>query len=127
MLHELISHYLQEIESAVQGLEDVYVERYEEEILTPRRVNLRVRLRFLDGHLLEVNEAVIVEAGHLKSLSYRYHFQDKHNRLIFRYDNAPHFQNLPGFPHHKHVYNDVLSSTKPSVLQVLEEARLLAE
>ena len=125
MLHKLLSRYLQEIETAIQTLEDVYVERYEEEILTPYRANLRLRIRFLHGHLLEINEAIIIETGHIKHLSYRYHFQDKQNNLIFRYDNAPHFQKLPGFPHHKHIHDDVLSSSRPPIPQVLQESKSL--
>ena len=123
MLHKLLSHYLQGIENAVQTLEDVYVERYEEEILTPYRVNLRLRIRFVHGQLLEINEAIIIEVGHIKHLNYRYHFQDKQNNLIFRYDNAPHFQKLSGFPDHKHVHDDVLSSNRPPIPQVLQESQ----
>jgi hypothetical protein len=46
MLHDSLRRYLEEIESAVQALEEVYFEVYEEEILTPERVNLRIRIRF---------------------------------------------------------------------------------
>ena len=44
MLHERLADYLAEVEDAVRALADGYVERYEEEILTPERVNLRLRL-----------------------------------------------------------------------------------
>ena len=40
---------------------DSYVERYEEEHLTSNRVNLRIRIRFADGYLLELNESAVVE------------------------------------------------------------------
>ena len=52
--------YLKEIELALLALNQVYVERYTEEILTPNRVNLRLRIRWYFGYLLEINEAVIV-------------------------------------------------------------------
>ena len=55
-----------------------------EEVIT-ERVNLRIRLRFEQGHLLEINEAAIVEEDSLVLLDYRYHCQDGQNRLIFRY------------------------------------------
>ena len=43
MLHDALHSYLEDIESAVHALEKVYIEVYEEEILTPERVNLRIR------------------------------------------------------------------------------------
>lgn len=121
MLHESLSDYLEQVEQAVQHSVNVYVERYEEEILTPTRVNLRIRLRFNPGHLLEVNEAIVVTDSQLNFLDYRYHFQDEENRLVFRYDSTPHFPDLPNFPYHKHLPDRVISSPKPHLLQVLQE------
>ena len=127
MLLDLLSQYLEELEAAVRELENVYVESYEEEILAANRVNLRIRVRFQTGYLLELNEAAIVEAGHVKHLSYRYHFQDRENNLVFRYDNTPHFPDLKSFPHHKHLSDKVDAVEEPSILNVIEEARLLAQ
>ena len=127
MLLDFLSQYLGNIEAAVRKLEDIYVERYEEEIVAANRVNLRVRVRFRSGHLLELNEAIIGEAGHIGHMGYRYHFQDAHNNLIFRYDNTPHFPGLETFPHHKHLPDEVAVVEQPSILKVIEEARLLAQ
>lgn len=60
-----------------------YVEHYTEEILTPERANLRIRIRFEQGQLLEINEAVLIVEVNLVPLDYRYHYQDEHNRLNF--------------------------------------------
>lgn len=127
MLHEFLSQYLEGIEESIRKLDSVNVERYEEEVLTSLRANLRIRVRFLSGHLLEVNEAIVIEADQLKYLGYRYHFQDQQNNLIFRYDNTPHFPDLGSFPHHKHLKNKVENSEKPLVLNVIKEAKLLAQ
>jgi hypothetical protein len=114
--------YLDEAELAILGIKDAYIEQYQEEILAPDRVNLRVRVRFSDGSLLELNEAVIVEANAVEHLDYRYHLQDGENRLLFRYDNTPHFPDVDTFPHHKHLQNEVMPSVRPSVPRVIEEA-----
>ena len=53
-----------------------------EEILTSERANLRIRLRFQSGCLLEINEAIIVENNAPKTLDYRYHFQGADNDLV---------------------------------------------
>jgi len=127
MLLDLLSRYLREVEAAVRKLERAYVERYEEEIVAADRVNLRIRVRFQTGHMLELNEAVIGEAGRLRHLGYRYHFQDEQNNLVFRYDNTPHFPGLENFPHHKHLPDKVADAVEPSILKVIEQARQLAQ
>ena len=123
MLLDLLSEYLNKVEAGVLKLENVYVERYEEEIIVNNRINLRIRIRFKTGYLLELNEAVIVEATTLTRLYYRYHFQDDKNNLIFRYDNAPHFPGFINFPHHKHLPDEVTDISETSIFKVIEEAR----
>ena len=127
MLPDFMIKHLGDIESAIKKLEGVYVEYYKEEIVTANRVNLRIRVRFPSGHLLELNEAVIGEADHLRYLGYRYHFQDGQNNIVFRYDNTPHFPDLDKFPHHKHHSDKVVGTAQPSILMVINEARLLAQ
>lgn len=121
MRHELLTEYLQAVEQAVTALPNGYVEQYQEEWLTPMRINLRIRVRLANGGLLEINEAVIVESGALVWLGYRYHCQDAQNRLVFRYDDTPHFPGLPNFPHHKHLSEHVIATEKPTVLQAIGE------
>jgi len=127
MLLELLSQYLGDVAAVVRKLKDAKVERYEEEILAANRVNLRIRIRFLSGYLLELNEAAIIESEHIRHLGYRYHFQNSENNLVFRYDNTPHFPEINTFPHHKHLEDNVVAVDKPSILKVIEEARLLAQ
>jgi len=127
MLLDALVRYLEDIESAVCKLSDVYVEQYEEEYLTPDRVNLRIRIRFAKGYLLELNEATFVEHGNIKHLGYRYHFQDEKNELIFRYDNTPHYPDLKSFPHHKHSSREVIAAEKPSIPTVLEEVKSITQ
>lgn len=123
MLLDFLSRYLKEVEATVRQAEDAYVERYEEEIVAADRVNLRIRVRFRKGHMLELNEAVIGEAGRPRHIGYRYHFQDERNKLVFRYDNTPHFPGLENFPHHKHIPDKVTGVVEPSILKVIDEAR----
>lgn len=76
--------------------------------------------------MLELNEAVVAEGGNIIHLGYRYHLQDAQNNLVFRYDNTPHFPETESFPHHKHVPDKVAAVEQPSILKVIEEARLLS-
>ena len=122
MLHETLAQYLARVERAILRCSNAYVERYTEEILTPQRANLRIRLRFEQGHLLEINEAVVVVEDSLVPLDYRYHCQDTNNHVIFRYDSTPHFPGLSNFPHHKHLSDEVIGCEKPDIEQVVREA-----
>lgn len=122
MLHKTLDEYLGRIEQIIMALEQVYIERYEEEILTPQRANLRIRIRFTEGHLLEINEAIAVNIDVLTWRDYRYHCQDRDNHLIFRYDSTPHFPDLSSFPHHKHLPDEVIACQKPDIGEVIREA-----
>ena len=122
-MRNALSDYLSRAEQAVLECPDAYVEQYIEEALTPDRVNLRIRIRFDAGHLLEISEAILADGDGLDFLDYRYHFQDENNDLIFRYDSTPHFPEIPSFPHHKHLPNAVTPSDKPGIQQILMEAR----
>ncbi len=122
MPHKRLSAYLDRIERALCALQGVYAERYEEEILTPTRGNLRIRLRFDGGQLLELNEAIVADEDRLSHLHYRYRFQDPAGRLIFRYDSTPHCPGLPHFPHHRHQASGVEGCNKPDLVDVLQEA-----
>lgn len=121
--HDSIEQYFAAVEEAVVRL-PAYTENYTEEILTAQRANLRIRLRFDSGALLEINEALVVVNGALTTLGYRYHLQRANNELVFRYDNTPHFPDLPSFPDHKHLRDAVVATGKPDLLEVLQEARI---
>jgi hypothetical protein len=68
-----IEEYFIHVYHLVQGLSHVQAERYEEQMLSGTRGNLRIRLRFSDQALLEMSEAVVLLAEELRWLSYRYH------------------------------------------------------
>lgn len=120
--HESLTRYLERIESAVGALRRAYIEYYGEELLTPTRANLRLRIRFESGRLLEISEALVIEGSELKHLDYRYHCQDHHSRLVFRYDSTPHFPGIATFPQHKHLPATVVGAERPEVTDVLVEA-----
>ena len=65
--------------------------------------HLRARLTLTDGSLLEFSEYVQRSpSGSVHVVTYSYHWADTEGHLIRRWDNTPHFPDLPGFPHHIH-------------------------
>ncbi len=115
------------VRQLVQDMSGVHIERYEEQLLSDTRGNLRMRLRFSAYALLEVSEAIVFIAGELHWLSYRYHYHDLSTGLTFRYDNAPHHPHIVTHPHHKHRGDDVLLGLRPSIEQVLQEVQVFRD
>ncbi|MDP2754557.1 MAG: DUF6516 family protein [Nitrospirota bacterium] len=118
-----IVQYFERIQSLIMVLSDVEVERYEEQVLSKNRGNLRIRLRFSDNSLLEISEAIHISEGTFTWLSYRYHYQRPDGSIIFRYDNTPHHPDVNTHPEHKHIGESVISANRPGIEDMLSEAK----
>jgi hypothetical protein len=91
---------------------------------TPSDGHMRAALTFGDGSGLEFSEYFqATKTGQVVTVTYSYHWSDAEGRLIFRWDNTPHFPGLPGFPHHVHDggAGEVLPAPPRSIFEVLEE------
>jgi len=77
-------------------------------------------LYFQNGSRLEFTEQVSLQAGRPVKQIYRYQYIHK-KRSVFRYDNAPHYPQIPTFPHHKHERGKVIAAEEPILKQVLDE------
>jgi hypothetical protein len=85
--------------------------------------HLRARLTLVDGSQLEFSEYMQRSpAGEIAVITYSYHWVDAANQLITRWDNTPHFPDLPGFPDHMHdgVTGEVRPGQSMSVFTVLD-------
>jgi hypothetical protein len=117
----LITQYFQEVESEIAGCIHVV-----ESSITKDQRSLHIgmiegTLRFTDESSLHFIEFVDVKAG-MERYKYAYHYQDREENMIFRYDMAPHHPEIPTFPHHKHTpSNKVTACNPPALGQVLEE------
>ena len=80
---------------------------------------IKGQLNFIDDSRLEFAE--VKHAQEATKRKYRYQYMDKQKNLIFRYDNAKHYPDLPNFPNHKHLPNEVLSCEEPSLELVMQE------
>ncbi|MEH2400966.1 toxin TumE [Nostoc sp.] len=121
MSRKVIQAYLDEIEQLLLNCSNTYIEEYSAVVLITERANLRIRIRLALKYLLAVSEAFVIVDNQITYIDYRYHFQDEQNSLIFRYDSTPHFPKLPSFPHHKHLFDNVIACEKPHIADVLQE------
>jgi len=76
-------------------------------------------LEFRQGDHLFFKEYVDLQ-GSLEKLSYSFHYQDRENNLIFRYDNAKHKPDL-GYRNHKHIEDKIIPSEIPDIEKVILE------
>ncbi len=121
MSPKVFSAYFDKIEQLFLNCYNAYVEEYNAVILTTERANFRMRIRFAIKYLLAISEILVLANNQIIYIDYRYHFQDEQNNLIFRYDSTPHFPNLPSFPHHKHLPDQVIACKKPDIAEVILE------
>jgi hypothetical protein len=125
----MIREYLKRLEAilasyqwvkTIQVLRCDIIETEQEQILT-----YRFRVVLEGNALLELMERVVNAKDELESstMAYRFHWQDRNGALIRRWDSAPHFPNVAGFPHHIHVgEGDSVEPGKPiNCLEVLVE------
>lgn len=85
--------------------------------------HLRARLTLADDSQLEFSEYMQRSpAGEITVITYSYHWADAVNQLITRWDNTPHFPDLPGFPDHIHdgATGEVTPGQPMSIFAVLD-------
>jgi hypothetical protein len=82
---------------------------------------LRVRTSLTNGDFLEIALHLALHNGSAVIDSYRYQWMDStRTKLRRRWDDTPHFPQLPGFPHHCHVEQEnQVESALPMDLQML--------
>lgn len=66
-------------------------------VIEPPVQSLRARAHLIKGHLLYITESIGDDWR-----SYSYHLQ-KDNKMIMRWDNAPHWKELKTYPCHVHL------------------------
>jgi hypothetical protein len=85
------------------------------------RASINAELRFFDNSVLFLKENVDSTQCFPDVRKYSYQYM-RNDELIFRYDNAPHHQELATFPHHKHISEDsVTNSVRPSHKDLFHE------
>lgn len=122
----MITSYLHEVQrdiAAYAWIKSVEVLRCDiEETDIEEILVYRFRVSLKDDGLLEIMERVVYSKHdeRLRVTTYKYHWQDNQNRLIQRWDNAPHFPSLENFPDHIHTAkeNEVIPNKPMTALEM---------
>ncbi|OQX23915.1 MAG: hypothetical protein BWK80_23440 [Desulfobacteraceae bacterium IS3] len=75
----------------------------------------RLKVVFADKSVLFAREYVDPAEKH-----YAFHWQNKENLMIMRWDNAPHHRDISTFPHHRHSDKEISESTDISIEEIFE-------
>ena len=79
-----------------------------------------------DDSLLHFREFISFAAENVDRMGYTYDYQRADGTLVFRYDNAPHYPDLPNAPHHRHDNGERVTGIQPPDLaMVLDEITML--
>lgn len=79
-------------------------------------------ITFKNNYILHLKDYCFTDS----SRKYSYHFQDNKKKIIFRYDNAPHWKNnLKTYPYHKHNNKNLLEDSQiMNIEKVLKEIEI---
>jgi hypothetical protein len=86
--------------------------------VTENESYIRGTLTIAGNYELHLAEYVVTEPQ-ITRLKYRHHVQAADNRLLARWDNAPHHPEIATYPDHLHIGNTVRANPPMDIPQVL--------
>ena len=107
----MISKYFKKIENSVDDFNHI-IDDYivNKQTFTQEKGAIEGEVFFNDDSQLDFNE--VINTNQKSKQKYSYHYMNKEKELIFRYDNIQHHREIKTFPHHKHISNEIIESSK---------------
>lgn len=117
----MIKSYFDKVRGKIKAISPlVKSETISFDMVSPEMGIIKGRIVFLDGSIFDFREIL----SH-KDHDYRFHWMDRANKLIVRWDSAPHHKKLENFPFHKHEGRDVMSFAELNLIDALNHIRKL--
>lgn len=116
----MISTYFTEIKRTIDNYSHV-IENYSmvEKIYSEEIGFIQGTISFINESSLDFAEVKNIEIK--QKIKYRYHYMDRKNQIIFRYDNSKHYPEIKTFPHHMHLLNETIETSEPEIDDILSE------
>lgn len=112
----MIQAYFNKVRTKIKGLSPlIKSETIKFDMVSSEMGIIKGKIIFLDGSIFDFRELLSHEDH-----DYRFHWMDNKNKLIVRWDSAPHHKNLNNFPYHKHESKDIVSSSELSLIEALD-------
>lgn len=116
-----ITEYLDDIERLLDNIPFRLSTKIHVENRGDIALYIRGEVEFVNGSKLHFKEYFIAIPV-LKKLAYSYHYQNKEEEIIFRFDNAEHHPEIKTYPHHKHSKDSVSPSKEMLLKEAITEA-----
>ena len=112
----IVWEYLAQLDAKLQELAEIIVDSsIQREVDASLGIGfIKGRLAFLDGSALEFSEQLPTQRQ-----KFRFHYMDAENKLISRWDSAPHHRHLSTFPFHLHTPQGAQEHPAITLLEVL--------
>lgn len=119
LLHNYLNKFRQEIEKLEKyGFSESL--EIKEEIRPNKQAVLNVKVFLINGSVLQIKEYIDARYK-IEHVSYAYHYQDREEKCIFRYDNALHKPELK-FREHKHTKEgEIIKASLPGISKIINE------
>ena len=119
----LLRNYLRLFRRGIEKLENYgYTESIDikEEIRPNKQAIVKAKIVLVDRSVLHIREYIDAKYK-IEKVSYAYQYQDRHGKLIFRYDNAVHRPTLQ-FKEHKHTKDGIIiEAAPPEISDIVDE------
>ena len=115
----MIEGYFAEIERIIQIFSIIRSYTLHKKVYNAKQGYMSGSLLFESGNRLDFVE--VKDMDRISKMKYRYQYMNQQGECFFRYDNAPHHQNISTFPHHKHINEAIESADEPTLFDVLLE------
>lgn len=113
--------YAARLEDTLRSRTEIAIDKLRSRV-TRDQAAFTAHVHFYDGsQLFTSDESSLAEYRQIVRGEYVFHYQQADGILIFRYDNSPHFPDLPTFPAHEHTPDGVVASPAPDLADVLRE------
>ena len=117
----MIRDYFSEVEKKLEEIKWLIKKKTIEFNLVSEEMGIiKGKIVFVDNYALDFRELVLEE-----HTDYRFHFMNGNNRLITRWDSAPHHKEITTFPFHLHTPEGVRECDKVNLIEVVDIVKAL--
>jgi hypothetical protein len=117
----MIRVYFSEVEKKLEEIKWLIKKKTIEFNLVSEEMGIiKGNIVFVNNYALDFRELVSEE-----HTDYRYHFMNGNNRLIKRWDSAPHHKEITTFPFHLHTPEGVMECDKVNLIEVIDIIKAL--
>ncbi len=115
----MIRDYFSEVEKKLEEVKWLIKKKSVEFSLVSEEMGIiKGKIVFVNNYALDFRE--LVSAEHT---DYRFHFMNGNNKLITRWDSAPHHKEITTFPFHLHTPEGVRECDKVNLIEAIDSIK----